>query len=249
MLIDREVFTSVGGFDEDYFAYFEDVDLGWRLWLMGHEVIFAPAAVAYHKRFSTAGKYLGIKHLFLCERNALYTIYKNYSEEHLRAVLPAALILLVQRALLHTAGASVGLPESSVSNRTEPGKPEVATHEGGFSRILRMLREAGFRATLERARLASVLRRMRKDGIYPISQEGLSILSAIPSLTANLKKLSSKREFVQGHRKRSDAEIFSLFGEPFRPLPDNREFEELVATLSETFGLDSIFDAERTAGT
>ena len=33
MLVRRDAFLDAGGFDEDYFAYFEDVDLGWRLWL------------------------------------------------------------------------------------------------------------------------------------------------------------------------------------------------------------------------
>ena len=45
-----------GGFDADYFGYFEDVDMGWRLWVLGHKVIFAPAAVAYHKGSSTTRK-------------------------------------------------------------------------------------------------------------------------------------------------------------------------------------------------
>ncbi len=33
MLIKRSVFLDLDGFDEDYFAYFEDVDIGWRCWL------------------------------------------------------------------------------------------------------------------------------------------------------------------------------------------------------------------------
>src|SRR5262249_6913242 len=32
MLIRRRAFLEAGGFDEDYFAYYDDVDLGWRLW-------------------------------------------------------------------------------------------------------------------------------------------------------------------------------------------------------------------------
>ena len=36
MIVDRAVFLDAGGFDEAYFAVYEDVDLGWRLWLYGH---------------------------------------------------------------------------------------------------------------------------------------------------------------------------------------------------------------------
>src|SRR5262245_5627377 len=42
MLVDRAVFLQIGGLDEDYFAYFEDVDLGWRLWVCGYQVILNP---------------------------------------------------------------------------------------------------------------------------------------------------------------------------------------------------------------
>ena len=43
----RDVFLACGGFDEDYFAFFEDIDLGWRLWVLGYEVVFVPSSVAY----------------------------------------------------------------------------------------------------------------------------------------------------------------------------------------------------------
>jgi GT2 family glycosyltransferase len=48
MLIHRKTFLDVGGFDPEYFAYFEDVDLGWRLWVLGHRVVYAPDAVVRH---------------------------------------------------------------------------------------------------------------------------------------------------------------------------------------------------------
>ena len=43
MLIRRDAFLDAGGFDAAYFAYYEDVDLGWRLWSGGQRVLFAPA--------------------------------------------------------------------------------------------------------------------------------------------------------------------------------------------------------------
>ena len=48
-LIRRDVFLESGGFDEDYFIYYEDVDLGWRLWVMGYKVLYVGSAVVLHK--------------------------------------------------------------------------------------------------------------------------------------------------------------------------------------------------------
>ena len=42
LTVRRAVFDDVGGFDERYFMFFEDVDLGWRLWLLGHRVRYVP---------------------------------------------------------------------------------------------------------------------------------------------------------------------------------------------------------------
>jgi GT2 family glycosyltransferase len=63
MLIRRRVYLEVGGFDDDFIAYFEDVDLGWRLWLMGFRVLHAPGAVAYHRLHAT-GRRLGTHRRF-----------------------------------------------------------------------------------------------------------------------------------------------------------------------------------------
>ena len=44
----REALTEVGGFDEDYFCYMEDVDLGFRLRLAGHCSLYVPQSIAHH---------------------------------------------------------------------------------------------------------------------------------------------------------------------------------------------------------
>jgi GT2 family glycosyltransferase len=100
MLIRRDLFLEVGGFDPDYFAYFEDVDLGWRLWLLGHRVVYAPRAVVYHRHHGSWQTVNDAKKWLLAERNTLYTIVKNYEDDHLARILPAALLLILQRAFL-----------------------------------------------------------------------------------------------------------------------------------------------------
>jgi GT2 family glycosyltransferase len=100
MLVDRSVFLALGGFDPSYFAYYEDVDLGWRLWLSGYRVRLAGAARTYHKLHGTESGLPAHRRAFLCERNALCTLMKNCSDESLARLLPASLALLAVRARL-----------------------------------------------------------------------------------------------------------------------------------------------------
>lgn len=48
VLVRRDVFDRLGGFDEGFFMYFEDVDLGWRIGRQGYRNVYEPAAVATH---------------------------------------------------------------------------------------------------------------------------------------------------------------------------------------------------------
>ncbi len=48
MLIKRDFFNILGGFDDVFFASFEDVDLGWRSWIAGYKVILVPSSIVYH---------------------------------------------------------------------------------------------------------------------------------------------------------------------------------------------------------
>jgi GT2 family glycosyltransferase len=48
MLIRKKIFDELGGFDKKFFVSFEDVDLGWRAWILGYSVILIPTSVVYH---------------------------------------------------------------------------------------------------------------------------------------------------------------------------------------------------------
>lgn len=48
MALRREAFDEIGGFDEAYFMYVEDVDLCWRMWRAGWTVAFVPSGEVYH---------------------------------------------------------------------------------------------------------------------------------------------------------------------------------------------------------
>jgi GT2 family glycosyltransferase len=80
----REAFQAVGGFDESYFCYFEDIDLGFRLRLAGHRCLYVPQAVAFHLGAATAGRESDFA-VYHAHRNLVWTYVKN---------MPRGLILL-----------------------------------------------------------------------------------------------------------------------------------------------------------
>jgi GT2 family glycosyltransferase len=72
-----DMLNEIGLFDPDFFAYLEDVDLGWRARLAGWKCIFVPKAVVYHKHSASSKKYSVFK-LFYIERNRIWLMIKNY---------------------------------------------------------------------------------------------------------------------------------------------------------------------------
>jgi GT2 family glycosyltransferase len=102
MLIQKDIFLRAGGFDEDFFAYYEDVDLGWRLWVLGYKVIFVPTSIVYHAHHGTSKNFGDDKLRFLRERNALYAIFKNYDDDHMPYILAATLASIFSRIFVDT---------------------------------------------------------------------------------------------------------------------------------------------------
>jgi len=56
MIINKEIFLELEGFDEDYFVTFEDVEFGWRCWLLGYKVVLVPSSIVVHKGGETTKK-------------------------------------------------------------------------------------------------------------------------------------------------------------------------------------------------
>lgn len=72
----RELFVDIGAFDEDFFAYLEDVDLAWRARRAGWRCVFSPGAVVRHHRGST-GRRIPRRVRFLAWRNHPWLLAKN----------------------------------------------------------------------------------------------------------------------------------------------------------------------------
>ncbi len=193
MLIRRDAYIDAGGFDRDFFAYFEDVDLGWRMSVLGYKTVLAPAAVTCHRLHGTAGKIAFAQRLRLYERNALAMIYKNYEDETLRRVLPAAIALSLARGLAHS-----GLdPKTFALGSTPPPTVELST----------------------------------RTAVH---------LLALEDFYRSLPQLAAKRAAIQSRRKVSDADLFKLFGDPFK-FHEEGAYADIARTLISDLGIDEVF--------
>lgn len=89
MAIRRSLWEALEGFNEDFFAYYEDAELSLRCWHRGLSVVYVPGAVALHRyEFSRNPlKY------YLAERNRLLMILTTYPSRTLVAVAPALVVV------------------------------------------------------------------------------------------------------------------------------------------------------------
>ena len=216
MAIDARVFAEAGGFDDEFFAYYEDVDLGWRLWVQGHEVRYVPSAVCYHHHSSTSRTF-PIETLRLLQvRNPVLACFKNYDDEHLRQLLPAILALFLRRAYICS-----GLGNVDPRFRIELARPAP---EGGWRRLLKRL---GWGERSARA---------------PIHPVAAADLVGINDLLGRWEHWTGRRQAVQSRRRRSDAEIFQLFLKPMWCVEDEPGYKGLQEGAAAFLGIDRLFE-------
>ena len=99
MFVRAELFEKLGGFDDSYFMFYEDVDFGWRLNLLGYRFRYQPASLAFHHHHASMDKFGDYHETYLLERNALFTLYKNIGEADFDRTLTSSLLLAVRRAV------------------------------------------------------------------------------------------------------------------------------------------------------
>jgi GT2 family glycosyltransferase len=73
----KSVLDEIGLFDEDFFAYGDDTEIGIRARLAGWKCFYVPRAIIYHKNSGTAGRYSPLK-AFYVERNRLWVTIKYF---------------------------------------------------------------------------------------------------------------------------------------------------------------------------
>ena len=104
MLVRRSAFIEAGGFDDDYFIYVEETDLGLRLWLMDYRAIYVPQSRVLHE-FGTSSIILGQQQNVLAKfhgtKNYVLTLVKNLEFRTLLRVLPIHIGFWLGYALLN----------------------------------------------------------------------------------------------------------------------------------------------------
>ncbi len=210
MLIEREIFLRLGGFDPDFFALFEDVDLGWRLWIAGFGVALAPESIVYHRGHATLETEAKEKTRYLMHRNALLTIMKNYEEENFRKVLPLAILLALKRAV----------------------------------RSSGVKKESFYLWSQTRHRLRAQDPTMQAQLI-----DALNHLVALDDALQLLPRTLEKRRQIKACRRRSDAEIAALFGDPLRPIVEDPLYIKEELEYLEMVDLGTLFDLSDSAAT
>jgi GT2 family glycosyltransferase len=96
----RKALLEIGGFDEDYFCYVEDVDLGFRLRLAGYDAMYAPDAIVHHVGSATTGSKHSDFSVYHGHRNLVWTFVKNMPGPLFWMLLPFHLVLNIV-TLLH----------------------------------------------------------------------------------------------------------------------------------------------------
>ncbi len=120
----RSLFGEMGGFDEDFFAYGDDAEIGLRIRLSGWKGLYVPGAVLYHKGSGSTGQYSPFK-AFYVERNRFWITIK-YFPMPLTLSEPFFHLLPVSPAGLRRADASRGRREIHGDSFTLPAGVDSA---------------------------------------------------------------------------------------------------------------------------
>ncbi len=84
----RAMLDEIGGFDERFFAYLEDVDVAWRARAAGWSCVYEPRAIAYHQG-SASSRHGSAKKYFLVGRNRVWLLARNATTLQLLSAWPA----------------------------------------------------------------------------------------------------------------------------------------------------------------
>ena len=147
-------------------------------------------------------------------RNPILACFKNYDDEHLGKVFPAALALAVRRMLLVS-----GIPDDS-PYRIE--RQEVK-EKGAAGRLLDKAKRV-------------------VDDTTPLKRVAVADLIGLNDLLGNWEHWERRRADIQARRKRSDTEIFQLFHKPLWCVEEEGAYRALHFGVARRFGIDTLFD-------
>jgi glycosyltransferase involved in cell wall biosynthesis len=185
MFVRADVFAEIGGFDERFFMFYEDVDLGWRLNLRGWRVRYEPTSIAYHRHHASMSKADGAdnaREFYLLERNALAALYKNVSDETLAVALPAALALAIRRA---TARGDVDPTQLEITKRTGDEPTHVSIPRTTLAGVLAIDQFVEMLGSLAESRKVEQAARVRTDAdLLPLLRKAIEPAYPLPRYLA-----------------------------------------------------------------
>lgn len=144
-MLKKSVFLDHGGFDERFFMYCEDVDLGFRLRLAGEKCIFVPNAILHHAGSGISGRY-SERTVYLGTRNRIWSYVKNMPTIPLLLTLPG-----------HLAISAYVLAGAFARGR---GKPTWRGMRDGFAKACKMRTSPEYRWTKRPNDLLGLVRAM-----------------------------------------------------------------------------------------
>jgi len=89
LLVKKEVLDKINGYNEEYYMYHDDLEMGWKARLFGYKIILAPKSIVYHKyEFERS-----VRMLYYMERNRYIAVFSFYSLNTIVMLLPALILM------------------------------------------------------------------------------------------------------------------------------------------------------------
>lgn len=222
MAMDAAAYKAIGGFDDEFFAYYDDLDIGWRTNLAGYQVHYAPAAVCRHDHSGTSRRFPKEQIRLLQVRNALLCCVFNYGDEFFDALWPTILSVAVRRHWVFT----------RITDVSEFRIEE--TH----------LRNAGPMARLKRSALAA----LGQGQTYPIDRISMGDLVGINDVLGRWDHWMERRAQIQALRKTPDKEILPLFENPLWCIEGEAGYVQLQESMLRRAGLYDLLASHEREG-
>jgi GT2 family glycosyltransferase len=264
--VTRDAYDRAGGFDPAFFAYYDDVDLGWRLRLTGTSIRVVGRAVVYHRHGATSRTQPHGQKRFLMDRNALWTLMKSYGESALRRTLGPALVLAIRRVLDESTfdsrapltrtlapfvvrcrkrNAPQVWPAQAVYTETRAAAPQAAgagTAAANASGAVAPGAPGAPGASTDTA-AGGTISRAQASGAPPVRSLPLEALGALCAAVEALPSLAAARAEVQARRAVDDRAILPRFGRTLEMVSPFSSYRRIQQALMEAEELSEVFRA------
>lgn len=224
--VTRAAYDDAGGFDPRLFAYYDDLDLGWRLRAAGYTIRTVPDAVAYHRHGATVRTQPGAHKRWLMDRNALWVALRTYDDASLPQVAPALLLLAglrIAQNLTWLTSPTARRVRHWLPTSRRPAPPR------GVYQPQHATPEPPSTSASASASTARLLARV------PMPE-----LAALGSVLTNLPALRDERRATQARRRRPDAEVLPHLGRPFETLDGRTSYRKTQRALIDLLHLKSV---------